>query len=222
MEKLAWRAVAFLALRKRWMVGGGEVGMAVPVVALAARMTLGSGWEAVPPLSFLVHLALGGDDGMERFGCVQPGCNVCKDVREAHVVLWGRRGRLWKMHICPSLEPDACSLFYAKKEWRRDNSGGIFCDGLKEGQDVVAIDCDGCQPLGGSRLGRVLLVLTGILCLSGSGLGGGLFRFSCLLCFRFFRRFHHHNNIVVASLVVLAWGRRVRCPLRDGTGKYPQ
>ena len=33
-------SVAFLALRKEWVVGGGEVGMEVPVVVLAARMTL--------------------------------------------------------------------------------------------------------------------------------------------------------------------------------------
>ena len=38
-QKYAWRAVAFLALRIWWMMGGSEVGMKVPVVALAARMT---------------------------------------------------------------------------------------------------------------------------------------------------------------------------------------
>ena len=38
-KQSACRAVASLALRKRWMVGGGEIGMEVPVVALAARMT---------------------------------------------------------------------------------------------------------------------------------------------------------------------------------------
>ena len=39
MEQSAWRAVAFLALRNRWMVGGKDFGMDVLVVALAARMT---------------------------------------------------------------------------------------------------------------------------------------------------------------------------------------
>ena len=53
---------------------------------------LGSGWKAVPPLGFLVRLSLGGNDGTESFGRVQPCCNVCEDVREAHVILWGRRG----------------------------------------------------------------------------------------------------------------------------------
>ena len=114
---------------------------------------LGSGWEAVPPLSFLFHLSLGGDDGTESFGCVQPSCNVCKDVREAHVVLWGRCGQLWQVHVYPSLEPDVCSLVCTKGEWRRDNSGGFYCDVLKEGQDVVAIDCEGGQRLGCGRLG---------------------------------------------------------------------
>ena len=110
------------------MVGGSEVGMEVLVVALAARMT---------------HWAVGGDNGTESFGRVQPYCNVCEDVRDAHVILWGRRGRLWQVHVCPSLEPDARFLVCAKREWRCDNSGGFHCDGLKEGQDVIAIDCKG-------------------------------------------------------------------------------
>ena len=101
---------------------------------------LGSGWEAVPPLSFLVHLKLGDDDGIESFGCVQPGCDVCEDVREAHVVLWSRRWHLWQVHVCPSLEPDARSLVCTKGEWRRNNSGVFYGNGLKEGQDVITID----------------------------------------------------------------------------------
>ena len=101
---------------------------------------LGSAWEAVPHLSFLVHIALGGDDRTERFSCVQPGRNVYKDVREDHVVLLGRRGRLWRVHVCPLLEPDARSLVCAKGEWRRNNSGRFYGDGLKEGQDIVAIN----------------------------------------------------------------------------------
>ena len=53
---------------------------------------LGCQWEVVPLLCLLFHLALGGNDGTERFGCMQPGCHVRKDVRETQVVLWGRRG----------------------------------------------------------------------------------------------------------------------------------
>ena len=66
---MAWRAVGFLTLRKRWIVGGGEVGMEVPVVALAARMT--RWWEKVPTLGLLFRLAMGGGDGAERFRSVQ-------------------------------------------------------------------------------------------------------------------------------------------------------
>ena len=48
---------------------------------------LGYWWEAVPPLCLLFRLALGSDDGTERFGCVQPGRHVGKDVHETQVVL---------------------------------------------------------------------------------------------------------------------------------------
>ena len=126
------------------MVGGGDFGMEVPVVALSARITRnGSGWKAVPPLSFLVRFTLGGDNGTESFGRVQPCCDVCEDVRKAHVILWGRRGRLWQVHVCPSLEPDARFLVRTKREWRHDDSGGFHGDGLKKGQDVITINCEG-------------------------------------------------------------------------------
>ena len=69
--------------------------------------------------------------------------DVCEDIRAAHVILWGRRGRLWKVHVCPSLEPDARFLVCTKRERRCDNSGGFYSDGLKEDQDVIAIDCKG-------------------------------------------------------------------------------
>ena len=68
---------------------------------------LGCRWEAVPPLCLLFYLALGGNNGTERFGCMQPGRDVSKDVRETQVVLWGRRGRLWQIHVYLLLEPDA-------------------------------------------------------------------------------------------------------------------
>ena len=70
------------------MVGGGKVGMEVPVVALAPQDdALGFRWEAVPPLCLLFRLALGGDDGTESFGCMQPGRHVGKDACETQVVL---------------------------------------------------------------------------------------------------------------------------------------
>ena len=152
----------------------------------------------------------------ERFGCVQPNRDVCKDVCETQVVLWGRRGQLWQIHVFPSLEPDARSLVCAKGEWRCENSRGFDCDGLEEGQDVVTIVCDGGQRLGDSHLGGGLLGLTGILRIGVGRLGGGLICLARLFCFRGFNR---HDNIVVAGLVGLALGSRVRCPLRDGVGE---
>ena len=52
------------------------------------------------------------------------------------------------------------------------------CSGsdLEEGQDVVVIVCNGGQRLGGDRLGRGLICLTGLLLLGGGHLGGGLLR----------------------------------------------
>ena len=91
------------------------------------------------------------------------------------MVLWVRRGRLWQVHVYPLLEPDARSLVCAKGEWRRNNSGGFYCNGLKEGQYIVAINCRGGQRLDCSRLGGGLLGLAGLLCLGDGCLGGGLF-----------------------------------------------
>ena len=56
--------------------------------------TLGCWWEAVPPLCLLFCFALGGNNGTECFGCMQPGRHVGKDSHETQVVLWGRRGNL--------------------------------------------------------------------------------------------------------------------------------
>ena len=88
---------------------------------------------------------------------MKPVRDVCKDVRKTQVVLWGRRGQLWKIHVCPSLEPDARSLVHAKGEWLRENLRGFDCDGLEEGQDVAVIVCNGGQRLGNGRLGGGLL-----------------------------------------------------------------
>ena len=137
--------------RRRGLNGGSGGGASRQDDALGCR------WEAVPPLCLILHLALGGDDETKCFGCMHPGCNFCKDVRETQVALWGRHGRLWQIHVCPLLEPDARLLVRAKGEWRRGNSRVFDCDGLEEGQDVVAIVYDGGQRLGGGRLGGGLL-----------------------------------------------------------------
>ena len=53
--------------------------------------------------------------------------------------------------------------------------GEFYCDSLKEGQYIVAINCKGGQYLGCSCLGGGLLGLAGLLCLGDGCLGGGLF-----------------------------------------------
>ena len=75
---------------------------------------LGCRWEAVPPLCLLFRLVLGGDDGTERLGYMQPVSNIGKDISEIQVFFWGRRGRLWQIHVYPSLEPDAHAFVRAK------------------------------------------------------------------------------------------------------------
>ena len=44
-------------------------------------------YEAVPPLCLFFHLAMGGNDGAERFHGVNPGRHVGQDSRETTVVL---------------------------------------------------------------------------------------------------------------------------------------
>ena len=61
--------------------------------------TLGCWWEAVPPLCLFFRLALGGDNGAERFRGVQPGSQVGQYTHETQVVLWGRLGWLGKVDV---------------------------------------------------------------------------------------------------------------------------
>ena len=105
---------------------------------------LGCWWEAVPPLCLFFRLALGGNDRTERFGGMQMGRHIGKDARETQVVLWGRRGKLRKVYVCPFLEPDARVLVRAKGEWGREDSKIFDSNGLEEGQDVVAIVYNYC------------------------------------------------------------------------------
>ena len=51
-------------------------------------------WEAGPALCIFFHLALGDNNGTERFGSMQPVFHVGKDARETQVVLWGWYGWL--------------------------------------------------------------------------------------------------------------------------------
>ena len=68
---------------------------------------MGRWWEAVLPLGLLFRLALGGEDGEERFRGVQPVHDVGQDARETHVVLWSQLGRRGEIHVCPTTEPNA-------------------------------------------------------------------------------------------------------------------
>ena len=69
--------------------------------------TLVHWWEAVPPFGLFFRLALGGDNRVERFRSVQPGCQVIQDARETHVVLWSRFGQRGEIDVYPTTEPDA-------------------------------------------------------------------------------------------------------------------
>ena len=113
--------------------------------------------------------------------------------------MWGRLGRLGKVEVCPALEPDAHALVRAKGEWGRTELRIFDGNGLEEGQDIVAIICNGCQHLGRGRIDRGLLCLTWI-------------------CLRFLG-FNSNNAIVVVGLVCLACGIRVRYPICDGAGE---
>ena len=119
-------------------------------------------WEAVPPICLFFRLALGGDDGAERFCGMQPVFHVGQDACDTQVVLWVRLGRLGKVDVCPALEPNARAIVRAKGEWGRDDLRRFEGNGLEEGQDVVAIVCDGGQRLGGGRLDDGLLRLSWI------------------------------------------------------------
>ena len=91
------------------MDGGGRRGRNGGSSGSARRQddALGCWWEAVPPLCLFFRLAMGSNDGAERFRGVQPGRHVGQDNRENQVVLWGRLGRRGKVDVCPALEPDA-------------------------------------------------------------------------------------------------------------------
>ena len=150
------------------MVGGGKVGIEVPVVALAARMT----WWAVggrrsnPFVSFSA-LCWAATLGRSTSAV----CNrVIMSVRTPVRPMWscgtGLSG-LGGVDVCPTLEPDAQALFRAKGESSRNYSWIFDGNGLEEGQDVVAIVCGGGQRLGGGLLRLTWLCRLRVLGLDG-------------------------------------------------------
>ena len=78
------------------MDGGGQRGRNGGSGGSARRQddALGCWCKAVPPLCLFFRLALGADDGTERFVGIKPGCHVNKDACETQVVLLVRSGRL--------------------------------------------------------------------------------------------------------------------------------
>ena len=159
---------------------------------------MGCWWEAVSPLCLFFRLALGGNEGAERFRGVQPVHQVGQDACETHVVLWGRLGQRGEVYVCLTSEPDARTLVRANGEWSRDDSWIFDGNGLEEGQDVIKIVCGG-----GQRLGGGLLFLKWLHRLCILGLDGD-------------------DAIVVVGLVCLACGFLFLHPLHDGAGKNLQ
>ena len=94
-----------------------------------------------------MRLALGSDNGTERFRGVQPGRHIGQGARDTQVVLWVRLGWIGKFDVCSALEPDVFMLVRAKGEWVRNDSRRFYGNGLEKGQDLVTIVCDGGQHL---------------------------------------------------------------------------
>ena len=80
---------------------------------------------------------------------MQVGCHVGPDAHETHVVLWIRIGQRGEVDVCPMLKPDVRALVRTKGEWSQNYLWIFDGNGLEEGQDVVAIVCNGGQRLGG-------------------------------------------------------------------------
>ena len=112
---------------------------------------LGRWWETVPPLGLLFCLALGGDNGAERFCGVQLGRHVRQDARKTHVVLWTGLSSMGRF-MSVQQRNQSRVLVRAKGDWSRDNLWILDCNGLEKGQYIIAIVCDGGQCLGGSLL----------------------------------------------------------------------
>ena len=85
-------------------------------------------------------------------------------------------------------------LVRAKGEWSRDELWRFDGNGLEEGQDVVAIVCNGGQRLGGGLL-HINWLRFHVLGLNGD------------------------DAIVVVGLICLACGFLFLRPLRDGAGE---
>ena len=184
------------------MVGGGKVGMEIPVVALASRMTRWAvgGRRSHPFFSFFISrwTATTGRSASSVYS------RVATSVRKSVRPRWscgagvGGFGRFTSVHCWNQTR----SHLSARRE-----SGAARTRG-----DFTATDCRNAKmSLQSSAMvanvsaaavsAEACFALPGNFCLSGGRLGRGLLRRACLLRLCIFNR---HDAIVIAGLVGLA------------------
>ena len=180
------------------MVGGGEVEMEVPVVALAARMKLWAvgGRQSHPFVSFSAPLWEATTGRSTSAVCNWVTMLVITTMRP----MWSCGSGLCGVGRLASVQRwnQTRALVRAMREWIRDDSWIFDGNGLGEGQDVVTIVCNG-----GQRLGSGLIHLNWLFRLHVLGLDGD-------------------DAIFVIVFVCLAGGFLFLCPLRDGAGENLQ
>ena len=122
---------------------GGEVIMEVPVVALAASMTrlAVGGRRSHPFVSFSASLWAATTGRSASAVCNRVATLVRTHVRLrwSYEVGVGGLGRLMSVHCWNQ----TLALVRKKGEWGRKDSRRFDGNGLEEGQDVIAIVCDG-------------------------------------------------------------------------------
>ena len=87
-------------------------------------------WEAVPYVGILFFLALGGEDGAERFCGLQPGHHVGQEARETCVILWEQLGRRGEVFF-KTTDRTRCARLSAQRE----SVAAVTCG------DLIATDC---------------------------------------------------------------------------------
>ena len=112
--------------------------------------------------------------------------------------MWSLIGQSREVDVRPTMEPDKCALLRAKGEWSRNDPWRLDCNGLEEGQDIVAIFCDG-----GQRIRSVMLCLT-------------------LFCQLLILYLVGDDAVFVTVFVCLAGVLPLLCPIRDVANKNLQ
>ena len=122
MSQSSWKVIVFFAVRKQWKVGSGEVGMEVPLVALAARMTRwGVGGRRSHPFVSFFALRWAATMGWSASAV----CNmVVTSVKNPMAPMWscgaglGSVGRL----VSVQQQVQTHALLRTKREWCRGDS----------------------------------------------------------------------------------------------------